>query len=425
MKKTKIMGCLMLAAISMTASAQGGTNSPYSQFGLGVLSDQSQSASRGMNGVGIALREGTMANTLNPASYSAVDSLTMIFDMGMAGQFTNFKEGSTRVNAKSANFEYAVGLFRVAKNVGVSFGILPYTNIGYSYTTKSEYLSEFDTSVPATYSGDGGLRKVFLGVGWRLLKPLSLGVNVAYLWGSYEHLIQTSSVNNINSTQKYYSASVSNYQIDMGLQYEQPISKKDVLTLGATVGLGHKLHADPEYHQQVGSNTSTPFTVENGLEIPMTYGVGLSYNHNRKLTVAVDGSLQQWGKLKFPAFNSTNNQYELADGMLEDRIKVNGGVDYVPDYQSLNSYLKHVHYRIGAGYSTPYYNISGFNAPKELSVSVGLGLPIINGYNNRSVLNISGQWTRCSSDRFITENTFRINIGVTFNEKWFAKWKVE
>ena len=42
----------MLAAISMTASAQGGTNSPYSQFGLGVLSDQSQSASRGMNGGG-------------------------------------------------------------------------------------------------------------------------------------------------------------------------------------------------------------------------------------------------------------------------------------------------------------------------------------------------------------------------------------
>jgi hypothetical protein len=25
----------------------------------------------------------------------------------------------------------------------------------------------------------------------------------------------------------------------------------------------------------------------------------------------------------------------------------------------------------------------------------------------------------------ITENTFRINIGMTFNERWFAKWKVE
>ena len=24
-----------------------------------------------------------------------------------------------------------------------------------------------------------------------------------------------------------------------------------------------------------------------------------------------------------------------------------------------------------------------------------------------------------------SENTFRINIGLTFNERWFAKWKVE
>ena len=198
----------MLAAITTTAAAQGGTNSPYSQFGLGVLSDQSQSASRGMNGTGIALRVGNQANTLNPASYSAVDSLTMIFDMGMAGQLTNYKEGATRVNAKSANFEYAVGLFRAAKNVGISFGVLPYSNIGYSYSSESDYLSEFDAKVPATYSGDGGLRKVFLGVGWRLLKPLSLGVNVAYLWGSYDHTIQTTSVSNINSTLKTYSASV-------------------------------------------------------------------------------------------------------------------------------------------------------------------------------------------------------------------------
>ena len=423
--KTKIVGCLMLAAITTTAAAQGGTNSPYSQFGLGVLSDQSQSASRGMNGTGIALRVGNQANTLNPASYSAVDSLTMIFDMGMAGQLTNYKEGATRVNAKSANFEYAVGLFRAAKNVGISFGVLPYSNIGYSYSSESDYLSEFDAKVPATYSGDGGLRKVFLGVGWRLLKPLSLGVNVAYLWGSYDHTIQTTSVSNINSTLKTYSASVSSYQVDMGLQFEQPVSKKDVVTVGATVGLGHKLHANPEYQVQVGSNTARTFTVENGLELPMSYGVGLAYNHARRLTVAVDGLLQQWGELKFPAFNTANNQYELTDGLLKDRIKVNGGIDYVPDSESLTSYLKHVHYRIGAGYSTPYYNINGFNAPKELSVSVGLGLPLVNFWNNRSVLNISGQWSRCSSDRFITENTFRINIGITFNEKWFAKWKVE
>jgi hypothetical protein len=41
------------------------------------------------------------------------------------------------------------------------------------------------------------------------------------------------------------------------------------------------------------------------------------------------------------------------------------------------------------------------------------------------LINISAQWARQSAKNFITENTFRINIGLTFNERWFAKWKVD
>lgn len=423
MMKTTIIGCLALVAIATTASAQSGTDSPYSQFGLGVLSDQSQGGNRGMNGVGLGLRAGNQVNTLNPASYSAVDSLTMIFDMGMSGQYTHYEEGKTRVNAQSASFDYAVGLFRAAKNVGVSFGVLPFSNVGYDYKTSGQYMAEFDAKVPVNYTGTGGLHQVFLGAGWRPLKPLSVGFNAAYLWGSYDRMVYTASSTAMNAVTKTYSASVNSYNLNFGVQLEQPLGKQDALTLGATVGLGHKLGADPEYTVALGSTDST-FTIENGLELPMSYGVGLAYRHANRLTVAADFLLQQWGKLQFPAFNAAADRYELTDGLLKDRMKVNVGAEYVPDAMN-RSYLKRVHYRIGAGYTTPYYNISGYDAPKELSVSLGFGLPITNGYNNRSVLNVSAQWLRASSDRFITENTFRINIGLTFNERWFAKWKVE
>ena len=40
-------------------------------------------------------------------------------------------------------------------------------------------------------------------------------------------------------------------------------------------------------------------------------------------------------------------------------------------------------------------------------------------------MNVSFQWVRQESKTFITENMFRINIGITFNERWFEKWKVE
>lgn len=80
---------------------------------------------------------------------------------------------------------------------------------------------------------------------------------------------------------------------------------------------------------------------------------------------------------------------------------------------------------MGASYTTPYYKINGNDGPKEVSVSAGLGIPIINAFNNRSQLNISGQWVRQACSGMLTENSFRLNIGITFNERWFAKWKVE
>ncbi|MBR0389793.1 MAG: hypothetical protein IJK37_06795, partial [Prevotella sp.] len=122
----KILASFVLATLTTSAFAQSNTNSPYSQYGLGDLTDQSVSFNKGMNGVGLAMRRGNEANPMNPASYSAIDSLTMIFDGGLSGQITNYNENGVKNNGKSGGFDYFVGLFRAFKNVGVSFGVLPY-----------------------------------------------------------------------------------------------------------------------------------------------------------------------------------------------------------------------------------------------------------------------------------------------------------
>jgi len=62
----------------MPAWAQTATMSPYTQFGLGLIERQGNAMSRGMGGTGYALRDPYSINHLNPASYSAVDSLTFI-----------------------------------------------------------------------------------------------------------------------------------------------------------------------------------------------------------------------------------------------------------------------------------------------------------------------------------------------------------
>lgn len=416
-----------MAATVNGAWAQGGTNSPYSQFGIGALSDQSQSMSRGMNGVGYGLRQGNNVNTLNPASYSGVDSLTMLFDMGVSGQFTHYEEGKLKRNASLASFEYVVGSFRAWKNVGVSFGLLPYSSVGYEYSTSSrdQNLGQLTES----FTGSGGLHEVFLGFGWRLMKPLSIGVNAGYLWGSIDRSVLPDADATANSLRKNYSTSVSNYKLDIGAQWVQPIGRFDRLTLGAVVGLGHNLKNDAEMtivstNQLSNSSDTTALKLTDAYELPMSFGVGAAYQHAGKLTLAADFTLDKWGDVKFPTF--TGNEYKLQSGLLKDRMKINVGLDWLPNPSQMGGrFLEHVHYRLGAGYATPYYYINGKEGPKELSFSAGFGIPIVNMHNNRSVLNISGQWVRSSATDFLTENYFRINIGVTFNERWFMKWKVD
>ena len=111
--------------------------------------------------------------------------------------------------------------------------------------------------------------------------------------------------------------------------------------------------------------------------------------------------------------------------MLKDSYKVNVGAEWIPNPRSTRSVFHHIRYRVGAGYTTPYYYINGQDGPKDLQLSLGLGIPIMNAYNNRSILNVSAQWQHRSADNLITENTFRLNIGITFNERWFSKMKIE
>ena len=86
-----------------------------------------------MGGLAYGLRNSHAVNMQNPASYSAVDSLTMLIDMGVSGQYTHFTEGSKKVNANTGTFDYAVASFRLMRHVGLAVGVVPYSNIGYNY----------------------------------------------------------------------------------------------------------------------------------------------------------------------------------------------------------------------------------------------------------------------------------------------------
>lgn len=425
--KKRIYSILMAVAFTAAAFAQSGTNSPYSQYGFGVLADQSSGFNRGMNGLGLGSRAGNRVNFINPASYSALDSLTFIFDVGMSGQNTNFKEGHLQKNAKNADFEYAVAGFRLFKNIGMSFGIVPFTNVGYNYTETQLLNADSRVRCTQTLDGKGGIHALYLGAGWQAFKGFSIGANVSYLWGDIERkVLSTYNDESVNSLNKIYNLEVNSYKLDFGMQYEFPVSKKDRLTLGATMSVGHSLGAEPScdiISRNPGTNVSdtTHYSIGKSVELPFMYGFGIMYNHNDKLDLGFDYSLQQWGSTSFPSYS--NGAYTSNDNYFMDRHKFTLGGDFCANKESRN-FFSRMHYRAGVSYATPYFKVGGKDGPKEISVSAGFGIPVKNAWGNRSFVNISGQWVHSSADGLITENTLRINIGVTFNERWFMKWKV-
>lgn len=432
----KIVLAVIALFTALGVDAQNVTNSPYSQYGMGVLADESNSVTKGMSGLGIGWRERNQVNFQNPASYAALDSLSFIFDAAVSGHVTNFTEDAHRLNAYNSSFDHVIAGFRLHRHVGMSVGVMPYSNIGYSYYNTEKVGGQTTggsvTTYTNTYSGTGGFSQAFIGIGVEPVKGLSVGANVGYLWGDYsKSIVNSYSDNYVNTLSKFYSAEVNSYKVEAGVQYELKLGKKDKLQLGATYGFGHKLGATPKC-QVISTNSqtavadTTTYKVDNGLSIPTTYGVGVVYNHANKLRLGFDYKLQKWSAVDFPAYGVVNNkpQYALVSGQFLDSQKIVFGGEYCKNERGRN-FFDRLRFRLGTSYSTPYITVNGADGPKEFSVSGGIGIPIINGWENRSMLNISGQWVRSSAQDLIKENTFRLTIGIIFNERWFAKWKVD
>lgn len=418
--KVLISACLVWM-MAIEIAAQTSTNSPYTRYGFGQLSDQSFGNSQAMGGISYGLRNGLQVNASNPASYSAVDSLTFIFDAGMSLQNANFKEGNVKINAKNSSVDYIAMQFRLAKGLGFSAGFLPYSNVGYNMNKTNKVTTDEHgntTAANQAYVGDGGLQQVYVGLGYQVFKGLSIGTNFSFLYGDITHTASTTFSNtNAYSSSRSHKIDVSDYKLDFGLQYTHKLKEKHVLNLGAIYSLGHELNSTGyEYVEKYSGNTvitQSVDTIKNAFALPHTFGLGATYVYDNKLTIGLDYTLQKWEDVKF--FNK--------DGAFQNRSKISVGAEYLPNPIG-RSYFSNIRYRVGAYYSSPYAKIDGKDGNREYGVSFGFGLPL---FMSKSILNISGQYVKVAPKLkgMLEENYLRINIGLTFNEQWFMKWKVD
>ncbi|KAA6311538.1 hypothetical protein EZS27_037353, partial [termite gut metagenome] len=228
-KYKQFIRVLLFTLLPGTIIAQNNTNSPYTRYGYGQLSDQSSGKSKAMGGIAYGLRDSYHINPSNPASYTAVDSLTFLFEAGLTLQNTNFSDGVTKLNAKNSSFDHVTMQFRLHRKLAMTLGLLPFSNVGYN-------LNQYTTENPANtiaYSGEGGTHQLFAGLGFKLLKNLSIGANISYLWGDITRTTsEYFSSASAYSYEKTTNVSISDLKTDFGLQYTHTFGKKNALTAG-------------------------------------------------------------------------------------------------------------------------------------------------------------------------------------------------
>ncbi len=411
-----------------------GTVSSYSRFGLGTLHDQSQGFNKSMGGVGQGIRQGNRINVANPASYSAIDSLSLILDVGMTGAFGQMSQGTKKVGINSATLDYVHAGMHIAKRLGLAVGFMPYTAIGYHYTSpETTITSNINTTQTVTnnitYYGNGGLNQAYLGLGWKAYRGISVGANISFLWGSYNHYLVPdfkeggSSMSTYISTIKSYTASLRTYKIDLGIQYPVRLTAQDWLNLGATVGLGHKIAQDATLMHYSTKGDTTSFKAPSPFDLPYTIAVGAAWQHKNTLQVGADVHYDRWSKCRMPI--ETAGSYVPMEGYYKDMVKFALGAGWTPD--PYGKFWNRIQYRAGFNFSTPYLKINEQDGPYELRLNMGAGIPIINKNNNRSIVNVGVGWLRRSASAvgMVKEDYFVINLGMTFNERWFMKYKIE
>ncbi len=405
--------CLSIAGI---AFAQNGTSSPYSQFGYGILGDNAIGAQRAMGGVGYALHNNRQINVMNPASYTSMDSLTFLFDIGLTYQNTITREGDLRESSQSGSIDYIVMQFPLGRYMAGSVGLLPFTNVGYSFANSIDNGTD-------SREGDGNISQAYVGVSGKPFKGFSIGANVSYLFGTLTHSISSIPLNGSSGIFQT-DMKVRDFHLLFGAQYAIEWGKKHTLTLGAVYSPGKDVlgRAYSSIYDVSSSTTieADTLNMKNNYSLASTYGGGISYNYDKRLTIAADVTYQNWADAKF--INLRSGQIQSSTGIFNNRLKVALGAEFRPKTIGSN-YFEHISYRAGLFYNRSYLKIEG-NDMNEIGASCGFGFPLA---TNKSVVNVSFEYInrQCSPVKLITENHFRISVSLTFNEMWFWQRRFE
>lgn len=409
----KFIYIVLSVIFSFSTTWAADTASPFSRYGYGEFQNPVSGALLSMGGLGYGMRTNRVINPSNPASYTSIDSLTFMMDFGVSGVIDGCLTDAGRNTQFAGNIDYVSFQVPLADWAAISFGLNPLTVVGYKYLftdTQDSYAYETPLEVKQSFSGDGGVTQVYLGLSFDIFDRLAVGVNGKHVFGKIVHNRSVEFPNSalFNSTTYSNSIYVSAWECDFGIQYHQPIGKDDQLVIGGTYTMKLPMNNTTEI-----TSTTNVVDVDKSkyeFDYPQTVGAGLSYLWNNRLLISADVTWMELSKVK----------YYSKENVFSDRFVYALGVEYLHNPES-KKYVELMRFRLGANYSNSYAKVNGQDYNKW-AITCGIGFPLP---NTKTTLNLHFEYGQQGSLKNIglVEQYGKIGIGVSLNERWFVKRK--
>ncbi len=421
------------------AHAQGLGNSPYSRIGLGEYNANTGGVRQmSMGGVGLAAPNAVNVNELNPALLYYTSRTT--FEAGYNGQYKTVQNAKSSSRSGNATLGYFALSVPLSTKWGAAVGLKQVSTVDYEANTIENVVGTPETEparVLNQYKGTGGVSEAYFGQGYRITKSFTLGFTASYVFGVVDETTGTT-VQIANSTNRLINSvdrehtRYSDFAFRTGAHYRQKLGKSLSMNLAGVYSFGHSLNGQRDLTQEQqfaddGTLAGPAAAVSNTrgrTEVPALAQVGLSLDNDKNWSVNFDASQQQWSK--FRSFGD-------AGVPLSNTLRLGLGGELTPDPGSVEHYFQRVSYRAGLTLAQLPYQPGG-KTLYDRAVSWGFAFPLPTAtpleattfslaftYGVRGNTDLLGD----AGASNVQENYIRGQLGVTLNNRWFIKRRLQ
>ena len=412
-KKSPIYLLFVFLVISNLSIAQ--RTSTYTRYGLGDVYYSYSARALSMGNAGSAMINSDYLEILNPASWSNLSRTRIEFSFAYDElRLSNLNEIKNYGDGIFKGFTFA---FPVSKyyGIGVAMGIVPYTRVNYEVQEKAT--NETTGNYTSTYTGKGGLSKVFIGSSYKLPIDFILGATLEYYFGNIKYTSKVEFDNNSYYPAEYelaygptgFGTTLGFITPDMsGLLDNSSISN---LRFGLSANIISKLDTDTSLVNRSSTIIDSIGTGKTKMEVPVRINAGLHLAFVKVYNIAVDYCYQPWTDLKLSGINQLN---------LNDVHRISVGFEYRPQRVPGISFWEQIMLRAGLSYEMSQYKIKG-NELKQYAVYGGFALPL----SDENTIDFGFEYSvrGTTENNLLEEKYFIFNLGISFGDIWFIRYE--